>query len=110
MEFCPKCGKVMVPKKKSGKVVLACPRCGYEKPLKEEVIVMKVPKRASSEEVVVIESEEEDKVLPITTDVVCPKCGNREAYYWSVQTRSADEPMTQFFRCTKCGYTWREYA
>lgn len=110
MEFCPKCGKVMVPKKKSSKVVLACPRCGYEKPLKEEVMVMKVPKKSSSEEVVVIESEEEDKVLPITGDVVCPRCGNRGAYYWSVQTRSADEPMTQFFRCTKCGYTWREYA
>ncbi|RLG10996.1 MAG: transcription factor S, partial [Thaumarchaeota archaeon] len=40
---------------------------------------------------------------------ICPKCGNREAYYWAVQTRSADEPMTRFFRCTKCGYTWREY-
>ncbi|MBI2112883.1 transcription factor S, partial [Candidatus Woesearchaeota archaeon] len=26
------------------------------------------------------------------------------------QTRGADEPETRFFRCTKCNYTWREYA
>ena len=52
----------------------------------------------------------EEKILPVTTDVVCPNCGAREAYYWSVQTRSADEPMTQFFKCKKCGHTWREYV
>ncbi|MEM4865380.1 MAG: hypothetical protein QXY09_02690 [Acidilobaceae archaeon] len=27
-----------------------------------------------------------------------------------MQTRAADEPPTRFYRCTKCGYTWREYA
>ena len=108
MEFCPKCGKVMVLKKRSEKVVLVCPRCGYEKSVKDKVIYTKVPRR-KVEEITVIEEGEEGKVLPTTTDVICPKCGNRAAYYWSVQTRSADEPMTRFFRCTKCGYTWREY-
>ncbi|MCK4973458.1 MAG: transcription factor S, partial [Candidatus Heimdallarchaeota archaeon] len=28
---------------------------------------------------------------------------------WMVQTRSADESPTRFFRCTACGETWREY-
>jgi len=27
-----------------------------------------------------------------------------------IQTRAADEPPTRFYRCTKCGHTWREYA
>jgi DNA-directed RNA polymerase subunit M len=27
-----------------------------------------------------------------------------------VQTRSIDESMTQFYRCTKCGHTWRDYS
>jgi DNA-directed RNA polymerase subunit M/transcription elongation factor TFIIS len=27
-----------------------------------------------------------------------------------VQTRGADESSTQFLRCTKCNYTFREYS
>ena len=41
---------------------------------------------------------------------ICEKCGNKAAYYWTQQTRGADEPETRFFKCTKCEYTWREYA
>jgi DNA-directed RNA polymerase subunit M len=29
---------------------------------------------------------------------------------WQVQTRGGDEASTQFFRCTKCGHTTREYS
>jgi len=96
--------------RKTSKPALVCPKCGYEKPLTEGVIYTKVRKRGKTEEIVVIEKGEEEKILPVTTDVVCPNCGAREAYYWSVQTRSADEPMTQFFKCKKCGHTWREYV
>jgi len=39
----------------------------------------------------------------------CPKCGHNEAYYWFMQTRAADEPPTRFYKCTRCGYVWREY-
>ncbi len=44
------------------------------------------------------------------TRVKCPKCGNMEAYVWIEQTRAADEPPTKIYKCTKCGYMWREYA
>ena len=44
------------------------------------------------------------------TKAKCPKCGNNEAYYWIVQTRSADEPPTRFYKCTKCKHVWREYS
>ncbi|MGC2430674.1 MAG: hypothetical protein WA393_06530 [Nitrososphaeraceae archaeon] len=27
-----------------------------------------------------------------------------------LQTRSADEATTQFYRCTKCNHTWRNYS
>ncbi|RLF09674.1 MAG: DNA-directed RNA polymerase subunit M [Thermoprotei archaeon] len=34
MEFCPKCGKLLVPAaSKDGEVVLACRVCGYTKPI-----------------------------------------------------------------------------
>ena len=44
-----------------------------------------------------------------TTKAVCPECGHTEASWWLQQTRSADEAETRFFKCLKCGHTWREY-
>mmetsp|Transcript_5128 Transcript_5128/g.9202 ORF Transcript_5128/g.9202 Transcript_5128/m.9202 type:complete len:110 (-) Transcript_5128:2401-2730(-) len=41
------------------------------------------------------------------TDEPCPKCPNGEAYFIEFQTRSADEPMTIFFKCTSCGEQWK---
>jgi len=58
-------------------------------------------------EVVVLEGDIEEG-LP-KTDVMCPECKNREAYWWLRQLRSADESETRFFKCTKCAFTWREY-
>ena len=38
----------------------------------------------------------------------CRKCGSRETSYYEVQTRSADEPMTQFITCLKCQCHWKQ--
>lgn len=38
----------------------------------------------------------------------CPKCSNRKAYFMQIQIRSADEPMTTFYKCTNCGNQWKE--
>lgn len=35
-------------------------------------------------------------------------CGGDKAYFYQLQIRSADEPMTTFYKCTKCGNKWRE--
>ena len=40
--------------------------------------------------------------------VNCPSCGYGQAYYKEIQTRSADEPATLFFRCAKCADMWKE--
>jgi len=45
-----------------------------------------------------------------TTKIECPKCGHSEAFWWFLQTRSGDEPPTQFYRCVKCNHTWRSYS
>ncbi|PSN67915.1 hypothetical protein BS50DRAFT_633577 [Corynespora cassiicola Philippines] len=44
------------------------------------------------------------------TNVQCPneKCRNDQAYWYQLQIRSADEPMTAFYKCTKCAKEWRE--
>jgi len=36
VKFCPKCGSIMVPTRKNGKIYMKCTRCGYEVEVKEE--------------------------------------------------------------------------
>ena len=37
----------------------------------------------------------------------CRKCDGRKCSYYEMQTRSADEPMTQFFTCLDCNNRWK---
>ena len=38
----------------------------------------------------------------------CRKCNSRKCSYYEIQTRSADEPMTQFINCLDCGCRWKQ--
>jgi DNA-directed RNA polymerase subunit M len=92
------------------KRVLVCKKCGYEKPVEKESQGQRYIENFSKPKETLIIKEEAgtDNTLP-ATKAECRKCGNGQAYYWMMQTRSADEPSTRFYRCTKCGFTWREY-
>lgn len=48
-----------------------------------------------------------DKSAPA---VICRHCGSSDVYYYSKQTRGADEPATVFFMCLNknCGKRWRQ--
>ena len=49
-----------------------------------------------------------DKTPQFTsTQFTCAKCKNNKCTTYSLQTRSADEPMTIFVTCIKCDNTWR---
>jgi DNA-directed RNA polymerase subunit M len=115
MEFCPDCGTRLVStrEKKKTKVVfyLECPKCGYKtKTGDKPAVVPKAIERSPQESIAIIGKEEQKlRTLP-TVRIECPKCGNNTAYAWQVQTRGTDESSTQFFRCTKCNYTFREYS
>lgn len=37
----------------------------------------------------------------------CRKCKSRKTTYYSLQTRSADEPMTNFITCIECNNRWK---
>jgi DNA-directed RNA polymerase subunit M len=95
MDFCSKCGSVMVAKRERNKTVLVCRKCGTKvddyKPLEIAENVEKNP----LDDVVIIEKNQE--FLPKTT-------------WWIQQTRSSDEAPTLFLRCTKCRHSWREYG
>jgi DNA-directed RNA polymerase subunit M len=106
MKFCPKCA---VRLKKNNNTSVICSKCGYsERTVKET----KETKKETKEELTklnVVEGDEGKETLS-TIKIDCEKCGNNEAVWWMLQTRSADEPTTQFYRCIKCSHTWRNYA
>ncbi|KAL7428857.1 hypothetical protein ACHAXH_001215 [Discostella pseudostelligera] len=42
------------------------------------------------------------------TAAVCPSCSHTEAYFLQMQIRSADEPMSVFYKCVKCSNQWND--
>ncbi|MGB9785019.1 MAG: transcription factor S [Fervidicoccaceae archaeon] len=113
MKFCPKCGTLMQPRRINGVNYLVCPKCGYKEEVSSSQPTYKVAnkiKHTVREKSIVIENDKIPETLPKLKDVVyCPKCGHNEVYYWTMQTRAADEPPTRFYKCAKCGHVWREY-
>ena len=106
MKFCPKCDLRL--KKSSGSSILSCPKCDYTEGQKLDSQNQISEEEVKSDFLVLDENEGKD-AMP-TIEIECEKCGNNEAVWWMLQTRSADEPTTQFYRCTKCEHTWRNYA
>lgn len=101
MEFCPKCGAVLVEKVKND----GCPRCNYSAKGKTKI---KISEKIGDKKSVAVIKEKDVDVNPVVTEE-CPKCGNDKAYFWTVQTRASDEAETKFFKCTKCEHTKRDY-
>ncbi len=100
IEFCPKCGAVLVQKRKN----LGCARCEYTS--KDKLKIKTSEKIEEKTKVAVIKKEM--NTLPVVVEK-CKECDNDKAYFWTIQTRAGDEAETKFFKCTKCGNTWRQY-
>jgi len=109
LKFCPKCGNIMKVEKKRKHTFLVCKKCNKKIKLKKEKVTISESIRNQKKEIVIMGKDEGIAELP-KTKIMCPKCGNSEAYWWMQQTRAADEPPTIFYRCTKCGYSWRYYG
>jgi transcription factor S len=101
MQFCPKCGAILILKTKN----YGCPRCDYS--TKEKIKLISSEKPKEEKEIAVIK-EKDSETNPIVKEE-CPKCKNTKAYFWTMQTRSSDEAETKFFKCTKCGHIRRDY-
>jgi len=102
MQFCPKCGLLLVQKRKR----FACPKCGRASKGKVKI---KSSEKMAEKKTVGLLKEKESTVWPVTS-ATCPECGNNKAYFWEAQVSSTNEAETRFFRCTKCKNTWREYS
>jgi DNA-directed RNA polymerase subunit M len=101
MEFCPKCGSIIIEKKKN----FGCAKCSYKAKGK-----VKIESTENIQEIkkVAVVGEKDNSTMPTVAET-CQKCGNKEAYFWTSQTRSADEAETKFYKCTKCKHIRREY-
>ncbi|MFH1211334.1 MAG: transcription factor S [Candidatus Woesearchaeota archaeon] len=105
MMFCPKCGSLLKIKSEKGKKTLYC-SCGYSSKKIEGDVSFKEQLKNEGEIAVVDEKQDTPHAV---IDMICPKCEHKKAEFWLVQTRAGDEAETKFYKCQKCGYTWREY-
>ena len=88
---------------------LVCPKCEYVKKIGKTV--KEKPGESDPDFLVMGESDmRKDQGLKSTIKIDSEKCHNQEGVWWSLQTRSADEPETRFYRCVKCNHTWRDYT
>ncbi|CAL3962244.1 unnamed protein product [Diplocarpon coronariae] len=113
--FCPSCSNVLTvsmtanPTDANGENInrLECQTCPYQYLLSKRYFERKTFVRQEREDVFGGEGswDNADK-----TKMQCPKdgCDGNEAAFFQVQIRSADEPMTGFYKCMTCGNRWRE--
>lgn len=84
-----------------------CPTCPYHFIITKRYFERKTIKRKEVEDILGGKGAWDNVDQ---TNVQCPneKCRNDRAYWYQLQIRSADEPMTAFYKCTKCAKEWRE--
>jgi DNA-directed RNA polymerase subunit M/transcription elongation factor TFIIS len=51
---------------------------------------------------------DEKKIESMSDLVKCKKCKGRECTYYELQTRSCDEPATQYYTCLICDNKWKQ--
>lgn len=109
MEFCEECGNLMLPSKVDGKKVFKC-KCGAIKDFSQDKSeAYKLSQKIDiSEKSEVISTKElmkwkEEHLTSTIKDFKCRRCGYDKAHLETRQTRSADEGMTHFITCLKCG-------
>lgn len=99
MEFCPKCGALLIMKKTK----FGCPRCNY---VPKKKVRMEIKEKVRGNIGVAVVNEKDSEVHPIT-EHECEKCGHGKAYFWTRQMRAGDEPESKFYKCVKCKHTVR---
>ncbi|RWS21458.1 DNA-directed RNA polymerase III subunit RPC10-like protein [Leptotrombidium deliense] len=105
--FCKNCGTKLTLEEGNSCNRFACKTCPFVYNVRRKLVSRKYPKLKEVDEVL-SDSNVWDNVD--STNEKCPKCDFDTAYFMQLQTRSADEPMTTFYRCANksCGHRWKE--
>eukprot|EP00170_Pyropia_yezoensis_P005322 contig_21606_g5336 len=116
MLFCPACANLLLLERSpgihgdgdtSGSLRFFCRTCAYIHGVGDRRLtksVSRLPRKVVDD----VLGGEDAWALADKTETVCPKCGGPEAFFFQMQTRSADEPMSTFYRCVACQHQWKE--
>jgi len=104
MYFCPLCMSLLYPEQDRD-LHFSCNVCPYIYKLRSQFSNVESRKTKTIEKV--FGGDDELRYASKCT-VRCPRCPNEEALFLEIQTRSADEPTTIFYQCTKCRHDWKE--
>mmetsp|Transcript_18283 Transcript_18283/g.35780 ORF Transcript_18283/g.35780 Transcript_18283/m.35780 type:complete len:135 (+) Transcript_18283:1371-1775(+) len=109
LTFCPTCGNLLLLENVPPTGFrFYCQTCPYIHNIHEKLTRRVELKRKKVDDVL---GGQEAWKNAQTTTTLCPKCNHTKAYYMQLQTRSADEPMTEFYRCAnfECAHNWKEH-
>ncbi|ORZ40003.1 putative Rpc11-DNA-directed RNA polymerase III subunit C11 [Catenaria anguillulae PL171] len=108
MIFCPQCGNLLILSLgPEGNQRFSCRTCPYVFNIAQEFKHRTNLERKEVDDVLGGEKAWENVAA---TEAQCPKCEHPRAYFRELQIRSADEPMTVFYKCANmdCQYQWKD--
>ena len=85
--------------------MFACSTCPYSCPIIRSRSMKTLPKRKQVDDILGGAAAWENVDRTMAT---CPNCNHKEAYFMQMQIRSADEPMSIFYKCCKCSFQWND--
>ena len=105
MHFCPVCGNLLLIEEGFVGMRFCCPTCPYTNNINTKYSSDTKLKRKEVDDVLG-GADAWDNVD--RTEARCPHCNNNTAFFMQIQIRSADEPMTCFYKCCKCMQQWHD--
>ncbi|ORX38360.1 hypothetical protein BD324DRAFT_351167 [Kockovaella imperatae] len=108
MLFCPYCANNLTigdSNAEENRKAWICPTCPYQSIITQQISMRTHMKIKKVDDVL---GGKESWANVDKVEAACPKCDSRQAYFRQLQIRSADEPMTTFYKCVECAHQWRE--
>jgi len=103
INFCPKCGSMLIPKKEKEKFISQCPKCGFSKKSNKGLIVEnKIEQQKPKGKGIA-----KDKNTFADYEHICKKCGYNKAQIIDMGIFYSDEDNLILLKCGKCGYAER---
>ncbi|XP_062515432.1 DNA-directed RNA polymerase I subunit RPA12-like [Corticium candelabrum] len=104
--FCPHCGTLLPLPGISD--VVTCLLCSYK--INASVFEGVEEYSCKTYATKVTSKKEKTELDGPLAEKVCPNCGNKRMVYHTLQTRSADEGQTVFYKCPKCKFQETELS